>query len=542
MILKGSQRGGAKQLGLHLLKTVENEHVEVHDVRGFMTDDVVGALREAEAVSKGTKCRQFLFSVSLNPPETESVRIETFEQAIAAIEEKNGLTDQPRVIVFHEKEGRRHCHAVWSRIDAETMTAKPLPFFKNKLMEVSKQLYLEHGWQMPRGLADNKNRDPRNFTLAEWQQAKRVGRHAGDLKADIQEAWAISDNSTSFSHALEERGLFLARGDRRGHVAVTYEGEVISIPRAIGKKSKDVTTRLGKSQELDNVSETRQRIAKDIAPKLGSYITKARADANAEKSTFEIQRREMQAQQQAERSKLDAGQKARAEQEVAARSARLRKGLRGLLDRVTGKRAALEKQNEMEAVWSLQRDREQRHALVDAQLKDRRSLQAEIVAARNRHAVVLRTLHHDRTNNRLIMRGLEPLAKKAFSRLKAGIDAADKVDLPANSVTDLGKQHRETLSRVFEARGTKGEEAPRAQNAKVESQSAKQAYIDRQKQMSVERVKTAQQRLEKLRQEQLRATTVRVRQTRQDAISSKDRLQRLREDQTRKPRGPELDI
>ena len=45
MILKGSQRGGAKQLGLHLLKTVENEHVEVHDVRGFMTDDVVGALR-----------------------------------------------------------------------------------------------------------------------------------------------------------------------------------------------------------------------------------------------------------------------------------------------------------------------------------------------------------------------------------------------------------------------------------------------------------------------------------------------------------------
>lgn len=134
MILKGSQRGGAKQLGLHLLKTEENEHVELHDIRGFMSEDVVGALREAEAVSKGTKCKQFLFSVSLNPPETENVRIETFEQAIAAIEEKHGLADQPRVIVFHEKEGRRHCHAVWSRIDAETMTAKPLPFFKYKLM------------------------------------------------------------------------------------------------------------------------------------------------------------------------------------------------------------------------------------------------------------------------------------------------------------------------------------------------------------------------------------------------------------------------
>lgn len=77
------------------------------------------------------------------------------------------------MIVFHEKEGRRHAHAVWSRIDPETMTAKPLPFFKTKLREISKQLYLENGWQMPRGFVDSQRRDPRNFTLAEWQQAKR---------------------------------------------------------------------------------------------------------------------------------------------------------------------------------------------------------------------------------------------------------------------------------------------------------------------------------------------------------------------------------
>lgn len=603
MILKGSQRGGAKQLGLHLLKTAENEHVEIHDVRGFMTDDVIGALREAEAVSKGTKCQEFLFSVSLNPPETESVRIETFEQAIGAIEEKHGLVDQPRVIVFHEKEGRRHCHAVWSRIDAETMTAKPLPFFKNKLMEVSKQLFLEHGWQMPRGLANNEDRDPRNFSHAEWQQAKRVGRHAGKLKAEIQEAWAISDSRSSFSHALEERGLFLARGDRRGHVAMTFEGEVISIPRATGKKSKDITARLGKPQELNSVSETRQRIAKDIAPKLASYLTKARADANAEKSAIEIRRQELQAQQKDERAKLDAGQKARAEQEATARSARLRKGLLGLLDRVTGKRSALEKQNQMEPIWSLQRDREQRHVLIEAQLKDRQSLQAEIVAAPARHAEVLRGLHHDRTNNRLMMRGLEPLAKKAFSPLKRVIDAAAKIELSAKPVTDLGKQRLRALSGAFEARGmsetkglakpispqqakaqsktpakdgkskvlvqsrnsppvvnkpvlTKGksaiqppsnpermtaEKAPPSQGSKLETRSAKQAYVKSQKKMSVERVINAQERLEKLRKDQQQKPTVRVRQAGGDAISPQDRLQLLRKGQARKPRGPELD-
>ena len=38
MILKASQRGGAKQLGLHLLKMTENERVEIHEVRGFISD------------------------------------------------------------------------------------------------------------------------------------------------------------------------------------------------------------------------------------------------------------------------------------------------------------------------------------------------------------------------------------------------------------------------------------------------------------------------------------------------------------------------
>lgn len=512
MILKGSQRGGAKQLGLHLLKTEENEHVELHDIRGFMAEDVVGALREAEAVSKGTKCKQFLFSVSLNPPETENVRVETFEQAIAAIEDKHGLTDQPRVIVFHEKEGRRHCHAVWSRIDAETMTAKPLPFFKNKLMEVSKQLYLEHGWQMPKGFANARDRDPRNFTLAEWQQAKRVGRHAGELKADIQEAWAISDTRQAFSHALEERGLYLARGDRRGHVAVTFEGEVISIPRAIGKKSKDVTQRLGKPSELGSVEQTRQRIAKDILPKIASHVARAQADTQKNLSDLNERRQAMKAQHTEERMQLDLGQKARADHEAKDRAARFRKGPRGLLDRVTGKRAALEKQNQMEAVWALERDREQRQALVFEQLKERQSLQVQIKAERSRHAAVLRELHHDRTNYRIMRRGLEPLAKKVFTPVRSAMKAASELEVPKKNVLKLRDQVRENF-------------APH--------ETTKDAYVSKQKDTSKERSVATKERLE-----QLRAKTAGTGQKDQ----SKERLRRLRERRRDDhDRGPEFE-
>lgn len=166
MILVGNQRSAAKNLALHLLKE-ENEHVEVHEIRGFASHNLMGALNEAHAISRATKCKQYLFSLSLNPPSDEKVPIADFENAINRIEERLGLSGQPRAIVFHEKKGRRHCHAVWLRIDVEEMIAVPLPYTKRKLQEISRELYLEHGWTMPRGLASSQERDPRNFSLAE---------------------------------------------------------------------------------------------------------------------------------------------------------------------------------------------------------------------------------------------------------------------------------------------------------------------------------------------------------------------------------------
>ena len=112
MILKASQRGDANQLAAHLLKVEENEHVEVHEVSGFLSDDLAGALREIQAISQGTRCKQYMFSLSLSPPQDQSVSIAVFEKALDDIEEQMELEGQPRVIVFHDKEGRRQAHSV----------------------------------------------------------------------------------------------------------------------------------------------------------------------------------------------------------------------------------------------------------------------------------------------------------------------------------------------------------------------------------------------------------------------------------------------
>ena len=192
MILIGNQRGGDRDLAVHLLKVEDNEHVEIHELRGFVSDNLRGAFKEINALSKGTRCQQFLFSLSLNPPETENVPIEAFERAIADIEVKLGLADQPRAIVFHEKEGRRHAHCVWSRIDIDKMKAINLSHYKRKLNDISKQLFLEHGWHLPDGFLDKEKRDPLNYQQAEFQQSKRARRDPKELKSLFQRCWTLS--------------------------------------------------------------------------------------------------------------------------------------------------------------------------------------------------------------------------------------------------------------------------------------------------------------------------------------------------------------
>lgn len=155
MILHGNQRCGSKNLAVHLMKD-ENEHVEVHDVRGFISRDVMGALTESYALSRATKCKQHLYSLSLNPPKGKDVSDSDFVEAVELAEERLGLSKQPRIIVFHEKYGsdgelRKHAHAVWSRIDTQRMKAVQLSYTKRKLQDVSRELYIRHGWRMPHG-------------------------------------------------------------------------------------------------------------------------------------------------------------------------------------------------------------------------------------------------------------------------------------------------------------------------------------------------------------------------------------------------------
>jgi Relaxase/Mobilisation nuclease domain. len=378
VILKGSQRGGAKQLAAHLLKTIENEHVEVHEVRGFVSEKLHGALREAYAMAQGTRCRQFLFSLSLNPPPNETVPVRDFEKAIDAIERKLGLEGQPRAVVFHEKDGRRHAHCVWSRINAATMTAINLPHFKLKLRDISKGLYLEHGWQMPHGLMDSKERDPRNFTREQWQQAMRSSLDPKAIKAQFQDCWAVSDSRQAFAKALEERGYTLARGDRRGFVAIDFRGEVYAVSKWTGVRTRDVAAKLGDPQSLPGVEQTKAVIAGRMTAQVRRYIQEAQCAHKKEFASLAFKRADLVQRQRDERVRLEGLQRERWIAETTRRSARLSRGIRGIWDRLTGKYGKTRRENEREAYEAYRRDRREKETLVERQLRQRQTLVKEI--------------------------------------------------------------------------------------------------------------------------------------------------------------------
>lgn len=385
MILEGNQRGGARQLARHLMNVQDNEHVELYEISGFMSDNVKDALDEVHAVSRGTKCKQFMFSVSLNPPHDVIAPPEYFKNAIAKIEERNGLIDQPRVIVFHEKEGRRHAHCVWSRIDADNMKAINLPHYKLKLNDISKQLYLQHGWTLPQGFIDQQYRNPLNFTREEWQQAKRTQEDAQMLKQMFRQAWKDSDNQQSLQAGLKNHGFWLAQGDRRGFVAVDYKGEVYSLSRWMDVKTKELKQRLKQPEHLPSVQEAKAEISRSMSDTLRQHIDivhlQRKQDYAPMKRTIQI----MKTQHQTQRDALENNQEARWQQEEQQRIARLPKGLSGIWQRITGKYQKIKIQNETEVRNNEIRDNEEKQALIQQQLMERQRLQERILLIRNRY-------------------------------------------------------------------------------------------------------------------------------------------------------------
>ncbi|MGH8334188.1 MAG: relaxase/mobilization nuclease domain-containing protein [Pseudomonas fluorescens] len=266
MIPFSSQRGSGQDLATHLLNAYDNELAEVADLRGAIAGDLHGAFKEWQVQAETlTRCQKYLYSMSINPdPAQGPLTRDQYMDYIRRTEEVLGLGNQPRAVVFHIKDGREHCHVVWSRIDADNQKAVHLAFDRDKLMRVTREFARDHGLTLPAGY--EKSRNAGQLSLYERAQLQQTGLSTDDHKRQVTEAWQQSDNARSFVQALSERGYMLATGNRP-YVLVDLYGNVNALPRLIDDKSvrtKDIREFLEKefpAESLPSVEEAQKLVA-----------------------------------------------------------------------------------------------------------------------------------------------------------------------------------------------------------------------------------------------------------------------------------------
>jgi len=210
-------------------------------------------------MASGTRCENPFFHVQVRLPKEEALSREQWQQAADFIEMQLGFDDQPRAMVFHLKDGGEHMHLVWSRIDQDTLRAIDPGLYKNKLREIARILEKEFGLRQI-GNERDPDQKTKSASRPEEEQSRRLKTDLKDLRETIRECWDMSDNGRSFTAALEEKGLILARGDKRDFVVVDHAGGIHALRKSItGVSAKDTRDRLAgiDRKKLPDVDQAR---------------------------------------------------------------------------------------------------------------------------------------------------------------------------------------------------------------------------------------------------------------------------------------------
>ncbi len=402
MIPKASQRGGGKDLATHLLNAFDNEYVEVAEVSGAVAPDLHGAFAEWEAIATGlTKCRNYLYSLSVNPDLGQGqLSRAQYMDYVDRVEKALGLEGQPRAIVYHIKDGREHCHVVWSRIDYQTEKAVHLAFDREKLLMVTRQFAREHGLELPEGYGPSRFDERRRQTsLYERAQERATGISKQERARQVTQAWAQSDSPKAFVRALEDLGYMLATG-YRPYVLVDIYGGMNALPKLIDDRSvrtKDIREFLAKDfppESLPTVDEAKALVAQHR--KAREQFAKAQEDRKQDEALVRAQaarREKVEAERAAMLARQEHEREALAREQLAARQglragylaevARVRQqreearptGLAAFLGRVTGVSAIIHRVQRYKDAKRYLAFRETKQGLAAGQRDEAASLQ-----------------------------------------------------------------------------------------------------------------------------------------------------------------------
>lgn len=262
MIAKGTTHNNGVKLAAYMTTAKPGEHAELWQLRGFASENVKDAFRSVHVIAAATQCEKPFFHVQVRNPEGETLTREQWGRIADRIESKLGYSEQPRAIAFHrdEETGHEHMHIAFSRINTETMTARPLPFFKLRLKEACRELESELDLTPVRNQRESPVMAP---SRDQDEQARRLGINLREVRQTIRDCWEQADNGASFRAALADEGLTLAKGDRRDYIVIDREGGMHALgKRVLGTTAAETRARMTDldREQLPSVDEVREHL------------------------------------------------------------------------------------------------------------------------------------------------------------------------------------------------------------------------------------------------------------------------------------------
>jgi hypothetical protein len=394
-----------------------------------------------------TGCRNYLYSLSVNPdPSQGHLTRAQYLDYIDRAEAKLNLSGQPRAIVFHIKEGREHCHVIWSRIDAEHSKAIHQAFDHQKLMMVTRQFARDHGFLLPDGMTRDAGRErgkKQSLSLYEKHQQDATGLTKEERTSQVTEAWRRSDNARAFVKALEDLGYVLATG-KRPYVLVDLYGEMNALPKLIDDRTvrtKDLRAFLEHDfppESLPSVDEARALVAQhrqaiEDFKKAQGYANRVeglkrsqaerRRPLEAQKAAMQarhaFETEQLSAHQHGERRRLQSAFDAETKRIDLQRGGRRATGLVAILARVSGFNVFRRKLDKHQDRRRQERLAEDSRALDEAQARARLDVQ-------RRHEA--QSLDLDRR-----LRGLAQVDARELQSLETTVQKEERVRSRARS-------------------------------------------------------------------------------------------------------------
>ena len=151
-------------------------------------------------------------------------------------------------------------------------------------------------------------------------------------------------------------------------------------------KTKDVKLKLGKDMAtLPSVATVQADIKTRISKQIGGFLKDSHTKQKKDLIPLVAERFHIIHSHRREREDLKDKQRERHNLEAKQRNERLRSGLGGVWDLLSGKTSQIKRLNERDSYRAMTRDKRQRERLFIDQMKERKALQRQMKAIRNQH-------------------------------------------------------------------------------------------------------------------------------------------------------------